>query len=548
MKKPASTLFVILPYLVQSEGARGNNTRSVLAFPYGVLSIASYINTNARSKPTISILDLNLYAESEMAEILGQYLEKTQADIVGLSMMFDLSYKHINWIAEQVKKHNDKTLVVLGGSAATVSWDIIPREQNFVDALCYTEGEYTMCRLVDSENAAETLMTDPAWVTKKSLAERQIPQPRYVENINEVIGVDYSFINTKSYSMKEAFSPFSSIRNAGDVRQFYLVTSRGCPFKCVFCAEPSFHGKKMRYADVDVLIAHVRTLVEKYGMNVLAIYDDQILLNRVRAKEFFRRLAEFKIRVETPNGLSAAYIDEEMAVLMRAAGIDTVPLAIESGSSRVLHDIIHKPLRLEQVKPVVEYLHRNSIFVQGYFIVGLPGEREEDRDETVRFAKEVGLDWSGFNLATPLRGSELYRICTQNGYIDAKFGLGDLGMHDYVIKAPGLDPAYIKRKRYMMNLDVNFVNNYRMKVGDHQMAIACFQDVLARYENHAFAYYYLAKAMVASNKDMKQVVPAMDKVCSIVEKEPVWGEYFKFFNIKIQQQDTLQQWKHEYSV
>ncbi len=535
MKKPVTVLFIMLPYLVKSKEINSNNTRSVLAFPYGLLSIASYVKANAKGEPDINILDLNLYAESEMPEVIQQHLDKLQPDIVGMSMMFDFSYRHLNWVSKQIKKHNSRILIVIGGSAATVSWNMILHDQEYVDALCYTEGEYTMCRLVDSENASETLVNDPAWVTKKSLTEERIPQPRYVENLNEVINIDYSFVNTKLYGMKEAFSPFSSIRNSIDVRQFFLVTSRGCPFKCVFCAEPSFHGKRMRYADVDVVIKHVKYLVENYGMNVLTLYDDQILLNRSRAKELFRRLAEFKIRVETPNGLSVAFIDEEMAMLMRGAGIDTVPLAIESGSSRMLHDVIHKPLRLDQVKPVVSYLRHNNIFVQGYFIVGLPGEREEDRDETVRFIKEVGLDWSGFNLATPLRGSELYRICKENGYIDSKYGIGDLGMHDYAIKAPGLDPEYIMRKRYLMNLDVNFVNNYRMKVADYKMARLCFEDVIARYENHAFAYYYLAKALQALNEDPQKVKQTLDRVYEIISKDNVWQEYFDYFRIEIEQ-------------
>ena len=531
MKKQRSILFVILPYLIRNKETKNNNTRSVLAFPYGVLSIASYIKRNAASNPSINILDLNPYTQKEMPKTIAQAIEKNKPDIAALSMMFDSSYKHLNWIAKQIKDYNDKITVVLGGSAATVSWNIILHEQEDVDAICYSEGEYPLCRLIEADNISEMLANDSVWVTKKSLAEKRIPQPRYVDNLNDVINIDYGLINLKPYKMIEAFSPFSSVKKSKEVRQFYLVTSRGCPFKCVFCSGPSLHGKRIRYADVDVLIKHVKYLVENYKMNVLTIYDDQLLLNRTRAKEFFRRLAEFKIRVETPNGLSVAFIDKEMAMLMKGAGIDTVPLAIESGSSRMLNEVIHKPLRLEQVKPVVEYLHNNNIFVEGYFVVGIPSERQEDREETVRFIKEVGLDWCNFNLATPLRGSELYRICIKNGYIDKNYAIGDLGMHDYVIKAPGLDPADIKKKRYLMNLDVNFVNNRRMKIRDYKVAALSFEDVIARYENHAFAHYYLAKVLYILNKDIKQMKQIMDKVDEIISKDNTWKEYFEYFNV-----------------
>jgi anaerobic magnesium-protoporphyrin IX monomethyl ester cyclase len=315
------------------------------------------------------------------------------------------------------------------------------------------------------------------------------------------------------------------------VRQFFLVTSRGCPFRCVFCSGHSLHGRNIRYADVDVLIKHVKYLVENYGMNILTIYDDQILFNKERAKQLFRELAQFNLRIECPNGLSVAFMDDELIKLMRNAGMDTVCLAIESGSAHMLNEVIHKPLRLEQVKPVVEMLHHNNIFAEGYFVVGIPGEQEEDRIETVRFIKEVGLDWANFNLATPLRGSELYQICKDKGYIDPNFRLGDLGMHDYVINAPGLNPADIKRKRYLMNLDVNFVNNRRMRVGDFKVAVLCFEDVIARYENHAFACYYLAKALRALNKDVQRTKEIMNKIDDIVKKDNAWKEYFDYFKI-----------------
>jgi radical SAM superfamily enzyme YgiQ (UPF0313 family) len=531
MNKQRSILFVILPYLIWSKETKNNNTRSVLAFPYGVLSIASYIKTKAIGNPKISILDLNLYCLEEISENINQAIEKNKPDIAAISMMFDSSYKYLNSVSKQIKDNDNNITVVLGGSAATVSWNMILHEQEYVDALCYSEGEYPLCQLIEADNIFETLFSNSAWVTRKSLAEKRAPQPSYVKNLNEVININYELINIKNYCMKEAFSPFSSIRKAVDVRQFFLVTSRGCPFKCVFCSGPSLHGRDIRYADVDVLIGHVQVLVEKYGMNVLTIYDDQILFNRARAKEFFRRLAEFKLRVETPNGLSVAFIDEELAGLMKNAGIDTVPLAIESGSSRMLNEVIHKPLRLEQVKPVVEMLQKNNIFVQAYFVVGLPGEQEDDRIETVRFIKEVGLDWSGFNLATPLRGSELYKICKENGYINQNFGIGDLGMHDYVIVAPGLDPVDVKRKRYLMNLDVNFVNNHRMEIGDYATAILCFEDVIARYEDHAFAYYFLAQSLSALKKEAIQIKQSLDKVKDIVSRDGVWNEYFEHFGI-----------------
>ena len=216
--------------------------------------------------------------------------------------------------------------------------------QEFVDAICHSEGETAIKRLVESEDRWLELDNDP-WITKRSISEGRKARSVYVDNLNDVVDVDYDLVDASAYSMKEAFSPFASYRNEDDVRQFFVVTSRGCPFKCVFCAEPFLHGANMRYIEIDAIINHVKHLVDKYGMNVLTFYDDQLLIDTARAKELFRRLAKFNLRLEAPNGVTLVYIDDEMARLMKEAGFDTIPLAIESGSDYVLNKIIKKPLK-----------------------------------------------------------------------------------------------------------------------------------------------------------------------------------------------------------
>jgi radical SAM superfamily enzyme YgiQ (UPF0313 family) len=529
-----SVLFVILPYLEKKKDATKGKTRSFLAFPYGVLSIATYLDKHAVTTPEIKIVDMNIYTADEYAEILGGLLGSMQPDIVGISMMFDQSYRHVAAIARQAKRLCPATKVLIGSAAATTAYDEILHDQPDIDAICYSEGEASMLRLIDSVDMEEALVDDP-WVTRESLAGKRRPATVYVEHLNDVINVNYELIDRKAYSMREAFSPFATYRNEADVRQFFLVTSRGCPFKCVFCAEPSLHGANMRYADVDAIIEHVRFLVETYGMNVLTIYDDQLLMNTERAKDLFKKLAPFKLRLETPNGVTVVFIDEEMACLMKQAGLDTLPLAIESGSDYVLHKIIKKPLRLDRVKPVVEALQRNGIFVQAYFVIGLPGEREEDRLETVRCIKEWGLDWSGFSMASPVRGSELYTICKEKGYIPKDMRLGDIEGNKYMINAPelGLDPVTISRKAYSMNLDVNFVNNRCMRLGDYRTAASSFSEVVERYSNHAFGHYFLAQAYKSLQTEPGLVDENMQRYRDLVRNDPEWRSYASEFGLPL---------------
>ena len=119
----------------------------------------------------------------------------------------------------------------------------------------------------------------------------------------------------------------------------------------------------MRYASVDRVVEHVAGLKEKYGLSVLTIYDDQILMNKARAKELFSKLAPLKIRVEMPNGVTLSYIDEELAGLMKAAGVDTIFLGDRARFQESPQGHHPQTDRLQSnFKPTIQLLQNAGIF------------------------------------------------------------------------------------------------------------------------------------------------------------------------------------------
>jgi len=519
-------LLVVLPNLPKGKTlkkSKFSRSSTFKAFPCGLLSIATYLKIKAGNKTDLQFLDCNGFISE-----LNKKLKQFKPEVVAISMMFDNSYRHLKKISALIKKSNKKTVVVVGGIAATSSCATILKEQKNVDGVCFYEGEIPLLNLVNSEKMLDFLENDISWVTRKSLREGRLPQKSLIKNLDEVVNIDYSFVDVSNYAMREAFSPFAD--KIKQRKQFFLITSRGCPFNCVFCTHSGDKDKSMRYASVEAVIKHVKFLVSKYGMNVLTIYDDQILLNKERAKEIFRRLAKFNLKIEVPSGLSVAFMDEELIGLMRKAGMDTVFLAIESGSPYVLNEIIHKPLKIGMVKPVVQNLRKHGFWIQGFFVSGLPGERDEHRDETVKFIKEVGLDWSSFSLAAPLRGSDLFKICAENNYIQKGIKIGEFDFNKFIINTAEYSADYVVKKTYLMNLDVNFVNNYRMKNKEYKIAADAFRNVAARYPNHAFAYYYLSKALKVLKKE-KESHKAMSKYKEILKNDVSWREYAEYFNL-----------------
>jgi radical SAM superfamily enzyme YgiQ (UPF0313 family) len=501
--------------------------RTYLAFPYGVLTIASYLKRFATALGQVEILDLNLPGEDKPDVRLARKLAVIAPDIVGFSMSYDVSYPWLKSMAGAVRQHDRNICIVAGGAAITTAYDEVIADCD-VDACCYSEGEVAFKELVDADDVTTALSHDP-WVTKTK--PRAVP---VYDDLDRIIDVDYSLVDVPAYSMKEAFSPFTKFTSSS--KQFFIVTSRGCPFKCVFCAEPSFHGANMRYVSVDRAIEHVASLKDRYGLSVLTIYDDQILMNKPRAKEFFAKLAPLDIRVEMPNGVTLSYIDDEMATLMRAAGVDTLYLAIEHGSKRVLKDIIQKPIAYNRIKPTIALLQAAGIYCQGFFVIGLPGETRAEREETRDAILDWGLDWASFNYATPLRGSELFRQCKANGWIDEKYlPIGAIDMTKYIIRTPGSDPAEIENFVFNVNLDVNFVHNRNMRIGNFAVARRTFKELVERHPGQAFAHYFLARCDDLLVGDGSASYRRYEQ---IVAESQVWREAAERFGLEIEHDDT----------
>lgn len=526
--KKTRVMFIVPPYLLDVASMETTRKiRSFTAFPYGILSIVTYLKNMIGINIDIEIVDMNIYENP--IDILKERITIFSPEIIGFSLMFDNSYHQLKEISDIIKLLCNNVKIVVGGQVTNASYTDILEEISSIDAICYKEGEIPMYDLVISDNKQLTLETHKSWITRGSLILKQYPQESIVD-LNKVVDIVYEYTDVEKYSMEESFSPFANKKDKR--KQFFLVSSRGCPFKCSFCMNSKNEKHSMRYASIDKIMDHLHRLKDQYNMNGITIYDDQILFNQRRAKELFSKLATLDVRIECPNGVSVAYIDKELAILMKEAGMDSIYLAIESGSPFVLKRLMNKPLKVEQCFRVVEFLREENFWIQGFFVNGMPGESSKHRKETMKFIKKLGLDWSSFSLASPIRGTRLYDECINKGYI-SKVNIGEYDMSIYNIKVPDIPPEKVTKETYLMNLEANFVNNYRLGVGQPELAMSAFKYILDRHPKHAFAHYFYAKSI-------EQIYPTRDIIekhieiaRQIKEEVPVWSEYFDHFGISI---------------
>lgn len=528
---PRKMLFIKPPSLEMGSVAKARNIHYG-TIPYGVLSIITYVNKYKKSNVELGMLDLNIApwntcSSEELKKNIKKFINDYHPNVVGLSVMYNHIYPQIETIGKLIKDVSDSIIVIAGGACVMAYYEQILKECPSVDAICYSEGEIPTLQLLESEDMRTVIESHVSFLTKKGLSNGKKPKAFFVENLDDIPLVDFSLIDLSNYTTRYAVFRPKEILNEVCLP---ITTTRGCPYNCNFCTAGDLHGKKLRKTSAKKIIADAREMKEKYGMNVLSIEDDQSLFDKDRAKEMLKGLAGLNLELWMISGFTLSLMDEETMVLLKKAGLQVATLPVESGSPYVLREIINKPIKLEMVPVVVKGLKKQGILCHANIIIGFPGEKEEHRQESINFIKNSDIDWCYVFCATALKGSRLYEECVAKGYVDSKQFNAD-GYCASKINTSDFTADEITKKAYLMNLELNFVDNNNFKKGDYKTAVLYFNHVAKKYPNHAFSHYYLSKSYEKLDAGQDKSKFHLEKFYEIVSSSDEWKEYATHFKL-----------------
>jgi radical SAM superfamily enzyme YgiQ (UPF0313 family) len=200
----------------------------------------------------------------------------------------------------------------------------------------------------------------------------------------------------------------------GRARVTSMITSRGCPYQCVFC-DKSVFGSRWQARSAENVLAEVDEVVAKYGVEAIVFYDDLFTLNRARLAAICEGLIERNRKIAWKAEGRVDIVDREILALMRRAGCDAIAYGVESANPAGL-DFIGKNTTPEQAREAFRLTREAGIRTMGYFILGIPTETYDDALRTIRFAIELRADYAQFSALSPLVGSELHRLAKEKGW------------------------------------------------------------------------------------------------------------------------------------
>ncbi len=267
------------------------------------------------------------------------------------------------------------------------------------DAVAVGEGEQTLTEVLEniageSEEPFQGV-SGCVWRKRDGGIVHEPPRP-LIENLDSL-----------PLPAWDLLPPFSFYKSRARRRPIgAIICSRGCPYQCTYCNKSVFGSRYRRYS-IGRAIREVGLLVENFGIRQLDILDDNLTLDLEWAKEFFRGLARFGLAVNLQNGIRADHCDEELASLMKSAGVFKISIGVESGCPETQLRI-KKNLALDRVLQTTRWARERGIVVYGNFILGLPDDSAESMRQTIDFAIRMDPDAATFNFLVPLPGSEVW--------------------------------------------------------------------------------------------------------------------------------------------
>lgn len=496
-------MFVVPPCVTMADlipdGNRTFSSKIRKEVPLGALSLATYIESYAQAEVTVLDLNLKFYElvtqgkiddvntpEAHIREFISQLRDKA-FEFCGISAIFSPTYGYLKVISQIVKEVFPDAVVVAGGGVPSNLMEEVFTVAPCIDFISYGEGEIALSGFITSENEQEYLASSRSLVTREKLQNKFQYSFEFIEDLDKIPPLDFSLVEFEKYS--------SHVHSQVGKRTIAvpLMFSRGCPFNCCFCASHSIHGKKVRYNSLERIKSYIKLFSDKYQVNTITVWDDNFFVDKNQAIVFLDYFMELNLTVEFVNGFPVYRMDSDMAERLKMSGIDVVTLAIESGSPRVLKDIIHKPLKLEMVPKAISCLNKYNIYVKGLFVIGFPGETLDEIQETMDFIHNSGLNWVDIFIASPLPGSDLYDSCKAGGYLKSD-DLDTCNFWQGNIESEFFNAKQIEEIQVYNVVKKDFVNNRDMQNKNWERALINFEYVINAKHENPFAYYYAAKA------------------------------------------------------
>lgn len=360
--------------------------------PLGLLSIGTFLKANGFG---VRIVDRCIQRVN-----LKKLLDEEKPLVIGISLMSSRGLRDAVKISREAKKRG--ITVVWGGQLPTMQTDEVLKS-GYVDYVSQGEGEYTWLEIMQAIKSGKIIENIHGLAYLKD-GKVFMTECRPFADLADFPVSDFSLIDTPKY-----MQPY-----LGCKRMMYLYSAKGCPCRCAFCSNASFHKSTIRMRPFEKVIEEIKVLVENYGLDGVYFSDELFCLRQEQMMEFCDLIEKNDLHFYWGVQLRIGIIDDAGFRRMYETGCRWVIIGIETGSPEIMKRI-HKNIDVSKIVPTFKVLNEIGITAVASFIIGYPNENAEQLRDTVKLIKRLNTTLIPVYHFTPLPGTELYNEVIENG-------------------------------------------------------------------------------------------------------------------------------------
>jgi len=387
-------------------------THASICPPLGIMYLASSLRERAAGDREIRITDMRI--KPMTVDDIRQEIAAFGPDIVGLST---LSYeaRTMYAVARAAKELNRECRVVVGGPHGSMFYDHILADPA-IDAVVVGEGERPWRSLVQAWAAGEeahgiegVALRGREWEGpggdggpgRRKIDFRPAPA---IEDLDTLPMPAWDLVDIEGYARRPNMNSMLA-----RPRYMAVMTSRACPYHCLYCH--ALFGRGFRSRSPDHVYEELCRLKNDFGVEEFHIVDDVFNLKKERAHAICDRIIEggLDVRLAFPNGLRGDLMDRELIDHLVRAGCYSMTYAVETASPR-LQKLLRKNMDLERLRKVIDWSHKAGVVTKGFFMLGFPTETLEEIDLTIDYARRSRLLIAGFFTVIPFPRTPLFDL------------------------------------------------------------------------------------------------------------------------------------------
>jgi len=422
--------------------------------PFGLLSLAAYLES--KNTCLCDIIDFDCLGLDDLGDLkpiqapsverqvswdeVESYISNADYDIFGLSLTFSLNFQSTQRVASLIRKHHPDSVIVVGGNhTSSMPKQTLEQIPEIDYAIC-GEGEKTLTMLINALKGGTDISNIPALVHRDSSGQptdfNGIPQ---LLEMSELPFEAIDKIPIRTYRTIWEYLGYSTHYKCNDPAG-YLLSSRGCPYRCIYCSTRVVHGRSFRPKSAERVFKEMKERYDKYGVRKFGFVDDNFTVSVKRVEKICDMICAAGWPEE--GVIWSCYsrvnnLTRNLLVKMKAAGCVSLNFGIESGDEKVL-EIIKKDIKLDEVRNALKVTKELGFFRGCNFMVGHWGDTRESVLRTLEFAIEIEPDYAAFWITTPYPGTELYELAKEKGRMFSDSYGGDL--HD--LRKTEFKPVY----------------------------------------------------------------------------------------------------------